>query len=940
MKWLFSILLIVFPIHLIAQKIYIYPTEAIAPRGSFQTVTVVVNGINDKTVTWTSSGGRIVGDNPCVVNEPCTVALYSKDAGTFHLKATSNANHSVVAESAITFTPSPTPVTSHPRLIVTEAMLPTLRARATPHNVAYQAMKSRAETLLERDNPVWAWSCKGGSGQPNSDQSYASKENDAYLFAFLSMVAPTTGERNAWGCYARDLWVYAMEQVLSGKEEIRGNHWSDSIAPFTLTTDWLMAGNYLSPHDLDVARRFLAYFAKTVLGFAYGTNAPVANYNSVSQLTPGDPYSLVGIRSMGNNYTMSKMLVLAGSGLTFNDDPTDDPNLPNSCNAKRSEICPDYSAGSLHAYFDYFAGAMLYRMYAHLEDPAVTLQAYQTAYSNLPQMPKCLYVDGSKHPCFGDGRGGESSEGSWYQYSFYRLRYALNLLHTAGYDDPILYGPQVSLGTSSWWDMKYVSDILFLTGIPPAGSPAQPSFNYWTTGDSNGYTRVPVDFITEAAMMTADSYVGRKDRTEALKWLLVNSAFGGPLGKLSHCKFYCGFNAELGNDYGYGLTMDLLISTATPDLIASQPPDPRPSLPSDLFNGSFNLHAILRTTEPGGTALFSTYCPNTLIDHEHQFCGRFDIFSDGEYITKGRTEFNDYNDWMSTSSQSNTISIQNVGSSVCKDSNCFMYIVVQGGGQFWHGLQQGFNQITHSELPSYAAFLYNDTPSYNGWWVYSSPFDVAGYNDVTKVSRSMVYLRGTNQLIYYDRAATHHPSAKAVFQIATGEPTISGTEATWLTRSGRQRAYFTELLPANVNVSRMDLLPGHEQQKEDWEPAANIKVSAGTPTAVQFLSVLEWGSSSMQKTPTSVVESSAGQSFDGAKVGSSVVMFMRDWPTTFTSVTYPASGATTQYISDLQPNMPFQIKGDGAPASGHSDSAGVLTFSSAGTGSIQISASK
>ena len=142
MKWLFNVLLIVLPLQLVAQKLYIYPNEAIAPRGSYQTVTVVVNGVNDKTVTWSASGGRIVGANPCVVNEPCTIALYSKDPGTFHLKATSNANHSVTAESTITFTPSPTPVTSHPRLMVTAAMLPALRARATPRNVAYQGLKS------------------------------------------------------------------------------------------------------------------------------------------------------------------------------------------------------------------------------------------------------------------------------------------------------------------------------------------------------------------------------------------------------------------------------------------------------------------------------------------------------------------------------------------------------------------------------------------------------------------------------------------------------------------------------------------------------------------------------------------------------------------------------------------------------------------------------
>ena len=937
MKRLFSALLIILPLQLVAQKLYIYPTEVVTARGSYQTVTVVVNGVNDKTVTWSTSGGQIVGGNPCAVNEPCTIALYSKEPGTFHLKATSNANHAVSAESTITFTPSPTPIKTHPRLMVTAEMLPTLRSRATSHNLPYQAIKATAGTMLERDNAIWSWSCKGGNGQPKTDQSGAAKESDANVFAFLSMVAPTPAERNAWGCSSRDIWVYVMEQVVSGKEEIRGNHWSDFAQQFSLTTDWLMAGNYLSASDQQLARRFLAYFAKTVLGYSYGATAPTSKYNSPSQFLQNDVFSVVGMRAMGNNYTMSKMLAIVGAGLTFNDDPTDDPDLPNSCNAKRYELCPDYSAGSLHAYFSYFAGAMLYRMYAHLEDPAVTLQAYQNAFTNLPQPLKCNYMDGSKHSCLGDGRGGESSEGSWYQYSMYRLRYALNMAHTAGYSDPILYGPQMSLDTSSWWDMKYVSDILFLTGVEPANGPSQASFNYLTTGDTLSYVRVPSDFLTEASMMTADAYVGRKDRTEALRWLLLNAAFGGPLGK-NHCKFYCGFDSELSNDYASNLNVDLILSTSAPDPAASLPPDPRPSLPQDLYNGSFNQHTMVRTNSRGDSELFSTYCPNTMIDHEHQYCGRFDIYSNGEYITKGRTEFNDYNDLMSLASQSNSLSVENTGTGC--GVGCFMYYAVAHGGQFWHGLQQGFNLVTHSELPTYAAFLYNDTPSYNGWWVYSTPYDVPGYNDVTKVSRSMVYLRDANQLIYYDRAATHHPSDKAVFQITTGEPTVNGDEATWLTRSGKQRAYFTGLLPAHATVAKVNLIEGNKSQEADWEPAANIEVSNGKNTAVEFLSVLEWGSSSIHKTPASVVESTAGQSFDGAKVGSSLVMFMRDWPTTFTTVTYPASGATTQYISDLQPNMPYQIAGDGAPASGHADSAGVLTFSSAGTGPIRVTASK
>ena len=101
-----------------------------------------------------------------------------------------------------------------------------------------------------------------------------------------------------------------------------------------------------------------------------------------------------------------------------------------SCGATRYQVCPDYSAGSLHAYWKFFAGTALYDEWAHLEDPNVSWKAYQAAYSNLPSQPTCYNTDLKYHPCFGDGRGGEASEGSWYDYSLYRLRYAMNAIHT------------------------------------------------------------------------------------------------------------------------------------------------------------------------------------------------------------------------------------------------------------------------------------------------------------------------------------------------------------------------------------------------------------------------------------------------------------------------------------------------------------------------------
>ena len=43
--------------------------------------------------------------------------------------------------------------------------------------------------------------------------------------------------------------------------------------------------------------------------------------------------------------------------------------------------------GSLHAYFTYLTGGMLYRDYAHMEDPNVSWQAYRLVLPICPWQP-------------------------------------------------------------------------------------------------------------------------------------------------------------------------------------------------------------------------------------------------------------------------------------------------------------------------------------------------------------------------------------------------------------------------------------------------------------------------------------------------------------------------------------------------------------------------
>ena len=157
----------------------------------------------------------------------------------------------------------------------------------------------------------------------------------------MSLVAPTAAERNSWGCHGRDIWVYMMNAVLTGATSLPGNHWSDSAEDYALTTDWLMGGGCLSSSDLVLARRFLAYMAKLVHTDSYGSSAGTANWNNPALFQSGSIWDYTGMRAMGNNYTDSKYLYLAAAGLTFDDNPTDDPALTNSCSATRYQVCQD-----------------------------------------------------------------------------------------------------------------------------------------------------------------------------------------------------------------------------------------------------------------------------------------------------------------------------------------------------------------------------------------------------------------------------------------------------------------------------------------------------------------------------------------------------------------------------------------------------------------------
>jgi hypothetical protein len=1001
-----------------------------------QTVTAIVTGVNVKTGTWSvNHGATLLGTNPCVLNEPCTIGVVDLTAETDTLTFTPTNGAVSPSTSSITFTASPTPATTHPRLYITAAMLPALQAKAATGSPMYTAIKgptgygytaSEYYTQLKSGTYTnngtvydWSWSCESGTGLPtNGGASPYGLADAAQTFAFMALVDPNTSTGTNWGCYGHDVMMYIINQFNSGAYTPGQDEVRNQSAGLGLSVDWLLGGSFpalSSSGDITAARTYVAGMLKYVMidylnGWYPGANNSPGWYNS-SNMFP----AIVNVRNLGNNYSETRFWLIPALALTFNDNSTDDPPLTNTCSATPGQVCPDWSAYNMHAYFTYWVGSILYSTNLHLEDPNVTWQAYQAFYANLPSQPTCAPWSDlpGTIPCFGDGRGGESSEGNGYGFSLSGIRTGMNVVWTAGYADPLIYGPQMSLATSSFWDMHNVVLNEFLTGMQkyntdPFGQ--EPSFGVINTGDESRYQTYPNNLTANSATMVFDTYTGRTDRMSSLEWPVLNTAYGGPAGTLLGCSGYCGFNTDMRVVIANGVAQDLFIALPAADPVASPPADPRPSMPYDLWNGSYNQHQMVRTGFGSTDTLVSITCGNTMIDHEHGFCGRIEVYSGNEWITKGRMTGDDYNSQMHSSPQSNTLSIvgsqPNCGNPISAPS--FFFGCAQGG-QYWLAQAAGFVLPRHSELAAYAANIADMTNQYN------QAYQVVNFGPtVTAASRSTIILKGLKQVIFYDRGASTVAGDMATYFNTTGTPTITGNVTKWTTQSGTQDAYVTSLLPASLigtggqlvnatvttpcssgypasmsvtgtgsvfpwnnggSVQWGSVVPGsgyasapaltisgcsggvgnttvnsltavvnntgltqsandYNDNNNDWEVVATVEDNAGSTTSAHFLNYLQWGAHGFSPTTPTLVSSSAGQNFDGALVGSTLVMFERAWPTAFSGTTFAASGATTIYVSDLTPNTSYPITGAGTPGTVISDTAGVATFAATGTGII------
>lgn len=505
--------------------------------------------------------------------------------------------------AAATRAPSPAvrPATAeHPRLWLTPADLPRLRAWASASNPLYRdglaLLAARAKQEMD-EKRVPDQDCGNVGYEEYPTESYAE------LFAFLSLVENDSTVRNDYAARARALIMRIMNEAAKGPataEDYTCNgaqqyppfrHPDFATADrdriryhgeaFPLVVDWIYPS--LSAQDKATIRQVFLRWSQEVVTRGYHHPEPVGMLNNPALFA--DPQQ---VRFSANNYYAAHMRNLGLMALAL--DPADD------------------AAGALRSYLGTATGAYLY-IFEHLTRA--------------------------------ESRGGLLPEGL--EYSPQTIGYAtqfLLALHTAGASYPV----SATLAANPFW-----SDSLgaYLHSLSPAtlareegGIRYQPAFY----GDGQSY-HLP-DFISAFAPIGLyDIATNNTARLNTVRWIQSNTAGGGAEQLLNRVR-----NPD---DFREAILYFMLFDPA-----AGPSTDPRPALATDFL--APGLNRFFSRTGWGTDAAWFTYGLSwNSIDHQMADGNSFAFYRKAEWLSKGRVGYADIAEGIASSEFYNAVAIQN-----------------------------------------------------------------------------------------------------------------------------------------------------------------------------------------------------------------------------------------------------------------------------------------
>ncbi|MCC6558637.1 MAG: hypothetical protein IT372_37355 [Polyangiaceae bacterium] len=733
--------------------------------------------------------------------------------------------------------PPATPATGHPRLWIRAEDVPKLRARAVPSNPIWEdllAVAGDAKSGMD-----------AGRIPSEGDCSYQGVycESFAELFAFMSLVDPSEPARSDWAARARKILLEIMARVTRGASgdvfAHRGfstrdrSRWAGES--FGLTVDWIYP--HLSAADKALIRPVFLRWAEEQLNSSttsYDHPEPIGKLNDPEMLK--DPKKR---RYAVNNYYTAHMRNLTLLSLAF--DAADDPPEPS-----HKGTYP-----KLRDYFASVAGAWLYR---------------------------------TDHVLRNDARGGSPPEG--FQYGPATLAYVsetLLAIQTAGEADPARWGPQVHLDNNPFWSEVIPAYVHSLSPAPAPGR-AGPTLEVAWTGDGQKYELW--DHIDPfAALGLHAQNTGNAARLDALRWLAVNAAPGGP-GALSRRA-----RSKFGQVYKrHSIMYFLLLDPAV------TPADPRRSIPLE-HHGAGRGQIFARTSWTEDAAWFHFQVGWEQIDHQHSDGLSFGYYRKGEWLTKERVG---YGSPFEHSDQHNTLAVENDRNRRHDEKR---------RGDLWRRGSQW--TLVHTDDPALLARSFAKDYTYalgDATALYNSEYEKIG--GVKHVSRSILWLK-PDLLFLYDRAATGAEGRfKRFFLQTPALPVVSGRVAAMATAKG-QKLFVSTLLPEDATITAETYTPTSdpETRPAEFEPmTATLRVEpASMPKDARFLHVLEGADAGATAAAATLIRSSGGTPYAGAAARGAAVLFpVSLGPAAEVKYTAPA-GVTRHFITGLTPGAGYDV---------------------------------
>ncbi len=823
----------------------------------------------------------------------------------------------------------PYPVSSHPRLWITTNDLPRLRAWATDANPIYLGIRTfLTNAMINYDTQYFP------GGTPNAtypdlgdSQGYIGliTEEDALVFALFSLIDPDVNARAVYAQRGADLIRVALTQAALGP--LAGAPFRDpgmatynranaTLKLMPLAVDWLYnaVGTNGQPVFSAADKRairdgFYNWCEACRHASTAGGDSPIPDvYNDPAQLCPNN----AAYRLAANNYYIghARMMTLMSLAIDPADDPPLNPALPVSV-----------PTNSLRSYIGIANGAWLFQEYA--------------MFGEGPQVAADYGLPGAGAN-FGEASGGLPPEGMLYGASMGAILNQLLALHTAGFDDPTLAGPQIKLINAPVWDRFCDAWLSALNPKPRQIETYLPTaYQMFAYGDTLRLYTDPDFGAVFSSLAMLDAATGNTNRLAKTSWLAEEAPEGGYANLLTRASTSWGANESYEMGILYFLSLDPAKLTA--------PADPRPSLPT-LFYDRPQGNVLAQSDWSTNRSMLHWRCSWTSINHQNADGGMFQFLRQNEFLTKEFTGY-DANDYGQCSYMHNTLALQNHCPAGTPGNLGWFEAGLWATGSQWQLAENSGDPTDYASTGTNYLYTYGDLTK-----LYNRPSPYTPENallDIVQANRSLLWLK-PDHLVVYDRATSRTaglfkrfnlclPAKPVVTPLPAGGSTLTETLA-----SGQQ-LFIHSLLPTNGTVSLFSLSNAistvAEGEPDNWRLAIE---DTNNPTNIRFLHVLQGADAGAAADPTTYIKSTSGNPFEGVVVRGAAVLFPVELlSNNFTGVSYTVPLTVTNFfVTGLGRNTPFTVAvtasggawlvtvSPGGPVA--ADNAGLLAFDPAG----------